>query len=108
MAGSIANEKHTVVRGLGEIALRVNNLDAMQTLRKSIEQGPKRARCHRFKVVLKRFPLLLLVGTLRGSIVELVGSRKPELCARSRVNGEGNRIRVLTAAYSDVAVSDGA
>jgi catechol 2,3-dioxygenase len=30
MAASIANEKRTSVRGLGEIALRVNNLDAMQ------------------------------------------------------------------------------
>jgi catechol 2,3-dioxygenase len=30
MPSSTANEKRTVVRGLGEIALRVNNLDAMQ------------------------------------------------------------------------------
>jgi catechol-2,3-dioxygenase len=30
MASLIANEKRTVVRGLGEIAFRVNNLDAMQ------------------------------------------------------------------------------
>ena len=30
MAASVANEKRTAVRGLGEIALRVNNLDAMQ------------------------------------------------------------------------------
>jgi catechol 2,3-dioxygenase len=30
MPASITNEKRTVVRGLGEIALRVNNLDAMQ------------------------------------------------------------------------------
>lgn len=30
MAALIANEKRTSVRGLGEIALRVNNLDAMQ------------------------------------------------------------------------------
>jgi catechol-2,3-dioxygenase len=30
MAASIANEKRRSVRGLGEIALRVNNMDAMQ------------------------------------------------------------------------------
>jgi catechol 2,3-dioxygenase len=30
MPSSTANEKRTVVRGLGEIAFRVNNLDAMQ------------------------------------------------------------------------------
>jgi len=30
VAGFIADEKRTAVRGLGEIALRVNNLDAMQ------------------------------------------------------------------------------
>jgi catechol-2,3-dioxygenase len=30
MAAWIADKKRTVVRGLGEIALRVNNLDAMQ------------------------------------------------------------------------------
>ena len=30
MAASTANEKRTSVHGLGEIALRVNNLDAMQ------------------------------------------------------------------------------
>jgi catechol-2,3-dioxygenase len=30
MPSSATNEKRTVVRGLGEIALRVNNLDAMQ------------------------------------------------------------------------------
>jgi catechol 2,3-dioxygenase-like lactoylglutathione lyase family enzyme len=30
MADLVANEKRTAVRGLGEIALRVNNLDAMQ------------------------------------------------------------------------------
>jgi len=30
MASSTTNEKRTVVRGLGEIAFRVNNLDAMQ------------------------------------------------------------------------------
>jgi catechol 2,3-dioxygenase len=30
MPASITNEKRTSVRGLGEIALRVNNLDAMQ------------------------------------------------------------------------------
>ena len=30
MPSSTTNEKRTVVRGLGEIALRVNNLDAMQ------------------------------------------------------------------------------
>lgn len=40
--------------------------------------------------------------------MELVGSRRPELCAHSRVNGERDRVRVLTAAYSDVAFSDGA
>jgi catechol 2,3-dioxygenase-like lactoylglutathione lyase family enzyme len=30
VAESITSEKHTSVRGIGEIALRVNNLDAMQ------------------------------------------------------------------------------
>ena len=30
MPSSLTNEKRTVVRGLGEIAFRVNNLDAMQ------------------------------------------------------------------------------
>ena len=30
MPSSTTNEKRTVVRGLGEIAFRVNNLDAMQ------------------------------------------------------------------------------
>ena len=30
MATATTSEKHTTVRGLGEIALRVNNLDAMQ------------------------------------------------------------------------------
>jgi len=30
MASPTGNEKSTAVRGLGEIALRVNNLDAMQ------------------------------------------------------------------------------
>jgi catechol 2,3-dioxygenase len=30
MSSSFTNEKRTVVRGLGEIAFRVNNLDAMQ------------------------------------------------------------------------------
>jgi catechol-2,3-dioxygenase len=30
MAASLANKKRTSVRGLGEIAFRVNNLDAMQ------------------------------------------------------------------------------
>jgi catechol-2,3-dioxygenase len=30
MATATSSEKHTTVRGLGEIALRVNNLDAMQ------------------------------------------------------------------------------
>jgi len=30
MPSSTTNEKRTVVRGLGEIAFRVNNLDAME------------------------------------------------------------------------------
>ena len=40
--------------------------------------------------------------------MELVGSRRPKLWAGLRVNGEGNHIRVFSAAYNDVAVSDGA
>jgi catechol-2,3-dioxygenase len=44
MPPSIANEKRTVVRGLGEIALRVNNLDAMQQFYEHVIGLPLMAR----------------------------------------------------------------
>ena len=53
MAGLIANKKGTSVRGLGEIALRVNNLDAMQKFYEEIIGLPLMARdatCAFFKI----------------------------------------------------------
>jgi catechol-2,3-dioxygenase len=41
---SITNEKRTSVRGLGEIALRVNNLDAMQKFYEEVIGLPLMAR----------------------------------------------------------------
>jgi catechol-2,3-dioxygenase len=53
MAASIANEKRTPVRGLGEIALCVNNLDAMQKFYEEVIGLPLMARdsnCVFFKI----------------------------------------------------------
>jgi catechol-2,3-dioxygenase len=53
MPSSTANEKRTVVRGLGEIAFRVNNLDAMQEFYEEIIGLPLIARdsiCAFFKI----------------------------------------------------------
>ena len=44
MAASTTNEKRTVVRGLGEIAFRVNNLDAMQKFYEEVIGLPLMAR----------------------------------------------------------------
>jgi catechol-2,3-dioxygenase len=46
MPSSTTNEKRTSVRGLGEIALRVNNLDVMQRFYEQIIRLP----------LLSRFP----------------------------------------------------
>jgi catechol-2,3-dioxygenase len=53
MAASIASEKRTSVRGLGEIALRVNNLDAMQKFYEEVVGLPLMTRvpnCAFFKI----------------------------------------------------------
>src|ERR1700680_2225024 len=53
MAALIANEKRASVRGLGEIALRVNNLDAMQKFYEEVVRLPLMARdttCAFFKI----------------------------------------------------------
>jgi hypothetical protein len=53
MAASTTSEKRTVVRGLGEIALRVNNLDAMQKFYEEIIGLPLMTRvpnCAFFKI----------------------------------------------------------
>ena len=53
MAALIANEKRASVRGLGEIALRVNNLDAMQKFYEKVVRLPLIARdttCAFFKI----------------------------------------------------------
>ena len=53
MPSSTTNEKRTVVRGLGEIAFRVNNLDAMQEFYEEIIGLPLIARdstCAFFKI----------------------------------------------------------
>jgi catechol-2,3-dioxygenase len=44
MAASVTNKKRTSVRGLGEIALRVNNLDAMQKFYDEVIGLPLMAR----------------------------------------------------------------
>jgi catechol-2,3-dioxygenase len=44
MPSSTTNEKRTVVRGLGEIAFRVNNLDAMQKFYEKVIGLPLMAR----------------------------------------------------------------
>jgi catechol 2,3-dioxygenase-like lactoylglutathione lyase family enzyme len=44
MASPTGNEERTAVRGLGEIALRVNNLDAMQTFYEEIMGLPLMTR----------------------------------------------------------------
>jgi len=44
MPSSTTNEKRTVVRGLGEIALRVNDLDAMQKFYEEVIGLPLMAR----------------------------------------------------------------
>ena len=44
MPSSTTNEKRTAVRGLGEIALRVNNLDAMQKFYEEVIGLPLMAR----------------------------------------------------------------
>lgn len=44
MPSSTTNEKRTVVRGLGEIAFRVNNLDAMQEFYEEVIGLPLMAR----------------------------------------------------------------
>jgi catechol-2,3-dioxygenase len=44
MPSSTTNEKRTVVRGLGEIAFRVNNLDAMQKFYEEVIGLPPMAR----------------------------------------------------------------
>ena len=46
MAGSTTGEKRTTVRGLGEIALRVNNLDAMQRFYAEVIGLPLMTRDH--------------------------------------------------------------
>jgi catechol-2,3-dioxygenase len=53
MATSTTGEKRTVVRGLGEIALRVNNLDAMQRFYEGVIGLPLMTRvpnCAFFKI----------------------------------------------------------
>jgi catechol-2,3-dioxygenase len=53
VAGLTANEKRTVVRGLGEIAFRVNNLDAMQKFYEEVVGLPLITRvsnCAFFKI----------------------------------------------------------
>jgi catechol 2,3-dioxygenase-like lactoylglutathione lyase family enzyme len=53
MPSSTANEKHTSVRGLGEIALRVNNLEAMQKFYEQVIGLPLMTRvpnCAFFKI----------------------------------------------------------
>jgi catechol-2,3-dioxygenase len=53
MPSSTTNEKRTVVRGLGEIALRVNNLDAMQQFYEHVIGLPLMTRvpnCAFFKI----------------------------------------------------------
>ncbi|HXM19848.1 MAG TPA: hypothetical protein VN948_01115 [Terriglobales bacterium] len=53
MAALIANEKRASVRGLGEIALGVNNLDAMQKFYEEVVRLPLMARdttCAFFKI----------------------------------------------------------
>lgn len=53
MPSSIINEKRRVVRGLGEIAFRVNNLDAMQQFYEQVIGLPLMTRfptCTFFKI----------------------------------------------------------
>src|SRR5258708_2803610 len=53
MPSSTTNEKRTVVRGLGEIAFRVNNLDAMQQFYEQVIGLPLMTRvpnCTFFKI----------------------------------------------------------
>ncbi len=53
MTASVANEKRTSVRGLGEIALRVNNLDATQKFYEEVVGLPLMTRvpdCAFFKI----------------------------------------------------------
>jgi catechol-2,3-dioxygenase len=53
MAPPATNEKRTAVRGLGEIALRVNNLDAMQKFYEEVIGLPLMTRvpdCAFFKI----------------------------------------------------------
>jgi catechol-2,3-dioxygenase len=53
MAALTANERRTVVRGLGEVALRVNNLDAMQKFYEEVIGLPLMTRvpnCAFFKI----------------------------------------------------------
>ena len=53
MATASGSEKHTAVRGLGEIALRVNNLDAMQKFYEEVIRLPlmtRVANCAFFKI----------------------------------------------------------
>jgi catechol 2,3-dioxygenase-like lactoylglutathione lyase family enzyme len=53
MAALMANDKHTSVRGLGEIALRVNDLDAMHKFYEEVIGLPLMARdttCAFFKI----------------------------------------------------------
>jgi len=53
MAASTTSEKRTSVRGLGEIALRVNNLDAMQKFYEEVIGLPLMTRvpnCAFFKI----------------------------------------------------------
>ena len=53
MPSSATNEKRTSVRGLGEIALRVNNLDAMQKFYEEVIGLPLMTRvpnCAFFKI----------------------------------------------------------
>jgi len=53
MAGAMANGKQTSVRSLGEIALRVNNLDTMQKFYEEVVRLPLLARdatCAFFKI----------------------------------------------------------
>jgi catechol-2,3-dioxygenase len=53
MPSSTTNERHTAVRGLGEIAFRVNNLDAMQQFYEQVIGLPLMTRvpnCAFFKI----------------------------------------------------------